>query len=204
MHSCRRIGVFAMAAMSAPAPGTGIPYAVTGVVAPPSTATHTYDAAFSFQFENSDSAATQNPTLSVTGGMTPPLIARMASSTARILTTGIPLANTLAGTVNADGTVAVTQFGDPDKMLGATLQFLHNNWPNCDFTRAQAMPFSGTVVDGDLSAIGGLKVPCSYSVNQQQITLPTTMIEAVAAGKVPGRSDRARPWTTTRDAGETY
>ncbi len=193
-----------MAAMLVPAAATGIGCG-TGVVAPPSTATYTYDAAFSFQFENSDSAATQNATLSVTGGMILTLDRTNGEFHGTYSYDGYPAGKgTLAGTVNADGTVAVTQFGDPDKMLGATLQFLHNNWPNCDFTRAQAMPFSGTVVDGGLSAIGGLKVPCSYSVNQQQITLPTTMIEAVAAGEVPGRSDRARPWTTTRHAGETY
>jgi hypothetical protein len=88
-------------------------------------------------------------------------------------------AGTMTGAIDQSGNVTLTQFGDPGKAFGATLAFLHNNWPNCDFTQATPLPYSGSAGGGLVSLTGGLTVPCTYVVNHSQTTRLTTMTELV-------------------------
>jgi hypothetical protein len=191
MHSDRPARVIAMAVMLVP-PVAACIGCGTDPVSPSTTVT--YDAAFSFAFESSDSASPQNPALSLTGEIILALNEANGEFDGTYSYDGHPAGTgTLAGTVGADGTITLTQFGDPNRVLGATLQFLRNNWPNCDFTQVRVIPFSGSVFGGVISGTSGLKVPCSYSVNQKQIMLPTTMIQAIAASPTAGPGVQAKP-----------
>ena len=143
--------------------------------------TATWSGTFSFAFTSSDTTTAQNHRLPVEGAMVLTLKGTDGILEGRYAYNSYPAgAGTIGGTLSPSGAIAITQFGDPGSALGATMQFLHNNWPNCDFTQAQPAPFTGSLIDNDISLTGGLTVPCTYTIDQQEVTLQTTMIETVA------------------------
>jgi hypothetical protein len=155
----------------------------TGPVSAPTIIT--YATTFSFAFSGPDSASSQNPPLLERGLM----ILTLADNEGHIhgtysYTGDSAHSGTFAGTVAEGGAISLAQFGDPNEALGATLAFLHDNWQNCDFTQAQSTGFTGSAANGELAITGALTVPCTYTVNQQQVTLPTTMTETVGAREI--------------------
>lgn len=151
----------------------------TGPLDAPTTAT--YAGTFTFVFTSSDTTAAQNHVLSVVGSMILTLKGTDGVLTGKYAYSNFPAGTgTLGGSLSSSGAIAITQFGDPGSALGATVQFLHNNWPNCDFTQAQPVPFSGTLANTNIRLTGGLTVPCTYTIDAQQVTLQTRMAETVA------------------------
>ena len=141
-----------------------------------------YDSAVSFQFDNGDSSSNQNPSLSLFGEMALAINDANGDTHGTYSYDDHPSGSgTITGTVAADGTISIRQFGDPDRTLGATLLFLHNNWPNCDFAHAGPMQFNASVYAGDISLAGTLTAPCTYMVRGKRVTMLTTMIEALNA-----------------------
>ncbi len=166
--------------------------------------TATYDSAVSFQFDNGDSSSTQNPYLSVLGEMTFVINDGDGDVHGTYSYQDHPRGSgTFAGTISADGTIAIRQFGDPDKNLGVTLQFLYNNWPNCDFAHATPMHFNASAGDGGIELVGTLTVSCAYTVHGKRITLPTTMLEALVATRSTGTSGLLRVAVSDRRQTET-
>jgi hypothetical protein len=144
--------------------------------------TATYDATFAFAFTSSDTTVSQNPSLTVTGSMILTFKGTGGTLHGNYGYAKFPAgAGTIGGTLSPSGAIAITQFGDPGSALGATMQFLQNNWPNCDFTQAQPAPFTGSLAGNDISVTGGLTVPCTYTINQQQVTLQSRMVEVMNA-----------------------
>jgi hypothetical protein len=151
----------------------------TGPLDAPTTAT--YEGTFTFVFTSSDTTAPQNHLLSVVGSMILTLEGTNGILEGKYAYSGFPAGSgTMGGHLSPNDSIAITQFGDPGSALGATMQFLHNNWPTCDFTQAQPAPFSGSLVNNNISLAGGLTVPCTYTINEQQVTLQTKMVERVA------------------------
>lgn len=143
-----------------------------------------YHTSFSFSFDNADPATTQNATLTATGDLAVTVEGTSLRINGTFVYIGYPAgAGTLAGAIDTSGTVTITQFGDPGSALGATHAFLHNTWPNCDFTQAAPLPYSGSAGSGLVSLKGGLTVPCTYRVNQRDTTLQTTMTENVSGNQ---------------------
>jgi hypothetical protein len=146
-----------------------------------------YATDFNFAFDNADSTVVQNHSLSVTGFLVITVEGTSLEFDGSYVYLHYPAgAGTMRGAIDLSGNITMTQFGDPGAALGATLAFLQNNWPNCDFTRATPLPYSGSANDGALTLTGGLTVPCTYTINQQQTTLLTTMTEVVAGGQTGG------------------
>jgi hypothetical protein len=152
----------------------------TGPISSPQTIT--YRASFAFTFANSDTASHQNGTTTNGGGLILTLHDNKGNFVANYVFTGD--SGTMAGVVQLGGAMSLTQFGDPNKALGATQKYLGKTWPNCDFTQAVAMPFTGDAVSGVITLHGGLTVPCTYTVGDQQITVPTTLSETVSATQI--------------------
>jgi hypothetical protein len=143
-----------------------------------------YHTGFSFSFDNGDSATTQNTALGVTGDLAVTVEGTSLRIRGTFVYIGYPAgAGTLAGAIDTSGNVTITQFGDPGSALGATRAFLHNTWPNCDFTQAVPLPYSGSAGSGLVNLKGGLTVPCTYRVNQRDTTLQTTMTENVSGNQ---------------------
>jgi hypothetical protein len=139
-----------------------------------------YDTNFSFSFDNADPATTQNAAVTANGDLAVTVEGTSLRIKGTFVYIGYPAgAGTLAGAIDTTGNVTITQFGDPGSALGATRAFLHNTWPNCDFTQAAPLPYSGSADSGLVTLQGGLTVPCTYRVNQRDTTLQTTMTENV-------------------------
>ena len=137
------------------------------------------------EFTSPDSASSQNPPVLERGVM----ILTLDDNEGHIHGTYSYLGDsahsgTFAGTVAKGGAISLTQFGDPNESLGATSAFLHDNWQNCDFTQAQSTGFMGSAANGELAITGALTVPCTYTVDQQLVTRPTTMTETVGAREI--------------------
>lgn len=146
-----------------------------------------YNTDFNFTFDNADTTVAQNHSLSVNGFLVITVEGTSLEFDGSYTYVRHPAgAGTLTGAIGQSGNITLTQFGDPGAALGATLAFLQNNWPNCDFTRATPLPYSGSAGDGALTLTGGLTVPCTYTVNQHQTTLLTTMTEVAAGGQTGG------------------
>ncbi len=177
MHPCgcprARTTILAMAAALACAACS------TGPLNAPTTAT--YSGTFTFVFTASDTAAPKIHALSVIGSMILTLEGTDGVLDGKYAYSNFPAGSgSIGGSLSPGGAIVITQFGDPGSALGATMQFLHNNWPNCDFTQAEAAPYTGSLANTNIRLTGSLTVPCAYTINAQQVTLQTKIVETVA------------------------
>jgi hypothetical protein len=139
-----------------------------------------YNTGFNFTFDNGDTSLSQNPSLAVPGSLVITVEGTSLAFKGSYVYIGYPAgAGTMTGTIDQSGNITLTQFGDPAKAFGATLAFLRNNWPNCDFTQATPLPYSGSAGGGLVAMTGGLTVPCTYVMSHSQTTRLTTMTEVV-------------------------
>jgi hypothetical protein len=150
-----------------------------GLTNPLGAPAQTFGAGFAFTFDNSDS--TQNATTIENGVMKLRFPGSTGAFVGRYIYAGAPGdSGSIAGMINTDSTIAITQFGDPGQSLGASIVFYQSKWPNCDFTHATGIPFSGISRREVWILTGGVTASCTYTTNGRQVAIPTTVAETVS------------------------
>jgi hypothetical protein len=85
----------------------------------------------------------------------------------------------VAGTIAMDGSIVISEWGDPGAPPILESDFLTVEWPHCDFTSVTANGMTGTLTGGGLSLQGQLAFPCAYTNGASIGTFPTTLTESV-------------------------
>jgi len=144
----------------------------------------TYNAFFTLTFNNSENTG-QNASASLLGSIT--LSApdsKGAFTGSYVYTSGAVSQGTIAGVIETNGRIAITQFGDSGQSLGNDATFLQNTFNNCDISSATVgTPYSGSVSGGALVLSGVTDFPCTYLDQGQNVTVPTTLTDAITASR---------------------
>jgi hypothetical protein len=144
----------------------------------------TYNAFFTLTFNNSENTG-QNASASILGSITLGAPDSKGVFTGSyVYTSGAVSQGTIAGVIETDGSISITQFGDSGQALGNDAAFLQNTFTNCDISSATVgTPYSGSVSGGSLVLSGVTDFPCSYFIQGQNVTVPTTLAGGITASR---------------------
>jgi hypothetical protein len=145
----------------------------------------TYNAFFTLTFNNAQNTG-QNGSTALLGSITlgaPD--SKGAFTGSYVYTAGAVSEGIIAGILGTNGSITITQFGDPGQDLGNDASFLENTFTNCDISSAiVATPYGGSVSGGSLVLTGVTDFPCSYFVAPgDNISVPTTLADAITASR---------------------
>jgi len=85
----------------------------------------------------------------------------------------------VAGNIAQDGSIVISEWGDPGAPPMMEMSFLSNQWPHCDFTSVTTSGMGGSLSGSGLSLQGSLDFGCDYTNGPQVGTFPTTLTETV-------------------------
>ncbi len=85
----------------------------------------------------------------------------------------------VAGTIAMDGSIVISEWGDPGAPPVLESDFLTTEWPHCDFTSVTSNGMTGTLTGGGLSLQGQLDFPCAYTNGASVGSFSTTLTETV-------------------------
>ena len=86
----------------------------------------------------------------------------------------------VAGTIAMDGSVVISEWGDPGAPPMMESDFLTTEWPQCDFTSVASNGMTGSLTGTGLSLQGQLGFQCAYTNGPSVGNFPTTLNEMVS------------------------
>lgn len=86
------------------------------------------------------------------------------------------------GDVAPDGSVRITEFGDPGAPPLADIGFLQSEWPFCDYSSLGSSGMAGSLAGNVLTLDGSLDFSCAYTNGSTIATFPTTLSATISAG----------------------
>ena len=85
----------------------------------------------------------------------------------------------IAGTIDQQGNVVISEWGDPGAPPMMESAFLTAEWPHCDFTSLSTTGMGGALTGSGLTLQGQLSFLCAYTNGSAVGNFPTTLTETV-------------------------